>query len=44
MKNSTKQLVLTTQSILKFDHFRKKPIIDEIITYIEIRVKVRVVP
>jgi hypothetical protein len=41
-KNSAKKLVLTTQSILKFVHLRRKTIIGEIITYI--RVGVRVVP
>jgi hypothetical protein len=37
-KNSTKQLVLTTQSILKFMHFRRKTIVGDIITYIRVRV------
>jgi hypothetical protein len=44
MKNSTKQLVLPTQSILKFVPFIRKTIIGEIIAYIGIRVEVRVVP
>jgi hypothetical protein len=44
MKNSVKKLVLTTQSILKFMHFRRKTIICEIITYIGAGVGIRVVP
>jgi hypothetical protein len=44
MKNSAKQLVLTTQSILKFVHYRRETIICEIITYIGVEVRVRVVP
>jgi hypothetical protein len=44
MKNSTKQHILTTQSILKFVHFRRKTIIGENITYFRIGVRVRVVP
>jgi hypothetical protein len=42
MKNLTKKLVLTTQSIFKFVHFRRETIIGEIITYI--RVGVRLAP
>jgi hypothetical protein len=38
VKNSAKQLVLTTQSILKFKHFIRKTIIGEIITYIGVGV------
>jgi hypothetical protein len=41
-KNSKKKLVLTTQGILKFMHFRRKTIVGEIITYI--RVGVGVIP
>jgi hypothetical protein len=44
MKNFAKQLVLATQSILKFMHFRRKTIVGEIITYIGVRVRIRVVP
>jgi hypothetical protein len=43
-KNSTKEFVLTIQSILKFVHFRRKTNIGEIITYIIVRVGIRVVP
>jgi hypothetical protein len=39
-KNSVKQFVLITQSILKFVHFRRKTIVGEIITYIRVGVKV----
>jgi hypothetical protein len=42
MENSTKKFVLTTQSILKFLHFRRETIVGEIIT--DIGVRVRVVP
>jgi hypothetical protein len=40
MKNFAKQLVLTTQSILKFMHLRRKTIIGEIITDIGVRIRV----
>jgi hypothetical protein len=43
MKNYTKQLILTTQSNLKFIHFRRNTIVGEIITYIEVRVRISVV-
>jgi hypothetical protein len=42
MKDSAKQFVLTTQSILKFMHLRRKTIIGEIITYIRVSVRIRV--
>jgi hypothetical protein len=43
MKNSAKQLVLTTQGIFKFMHFRRNTIVGEIITYIGVGVRNRVV-
>jgi hypothetical protein len=43
-KNSAKQLILTTQSILKFLHFTRKTIIGKIITYIRVGVGIGVVP
>jgi hypothetical protein len=35
---------LTTQGILKYVHFRRKTIVGEIITYIRVRVRIRIVP